>query len=146
MNFEKTSFKNAVKLITSMHKTIYRLTGGVVGGLISGVPNLLLTTKGRKSGRHYTTPLFYLPDGDRFIVVASYGGNPKAPSWWLNLQHDPEGWVEIGHQKFTIEASQADEDLKAKMWPVFVRHYKSYEAYQASTDRVIPLVVLKPVD
>lgn len=142
----KQSYENVVKLITGFHKSIYRLTGGVVGGLISGVPNLLLTTKGRKSGRQYTTPLFYLPDGDRFIVVASYGGNPKAPSWWKNLQHDSQGWVEIGRQRFVIEATQADEGLKAKMWPVFVRHYAGYEAYQAKTDRVIPLVVLTPVE
>ncbi|MGE0494509.1 MAG: nitroreductase family deazaflavin-dependent oxidoreductase [Vulcanimicrobiota bacterium] len=136
--------RSLVRLVTRFHMLVYRATGGVVGGLIAGVPNLLLTTVGRKSGIQHTTPLFYLPDGDRFIVVASYGGNPNDPAWWKNLQKNPQGWVEIGSQRMAVTAHQADDELKRKMWPVFVRHYPAYNDYQARTDRVIPLVVLKP--
>lgn len=137
--------KNLVRLSTRFHILAYRLTGGIVGGLISGVPNLLLTTTGRKSGQKRTTPLFYLPDRGDFVVVASYGGNPKAPLWWKNLQADPTGWVEVGNQTFEVRASEASQELKDILWPVFVRHYPGYENYQARTERVIPLVVLTPV-
>ena len=134
-----------VRLSTRVHILVYRLTGGAVMGLVSGLPNLLLTTTGRKSGKRRTTPLFYLPDGDRFVVVASYGGNPKSPAWWLNFQSDPRGWVEVGGAKFTVEATQASPELKQRLWPVFARHYPAYDDYQARTDRDIPLVVLSPV-
>lgn len=133
-----------LKLITGFHKFLYRATGGVVGGLVMGMPNLLLTHTGRKSGRVFTTPLFYLPDKDRFVVVASYGGNPKPPAWWLNLQAGSYGEAQVGNRVFRVRAEQADEELKAELWPVFARHYPDYDAYQANTDRVIPLVVLTP--
>lgn len=136
--------KRLLKLSTRSHVMLYRVTGGWLGGFVSGLPNLLLTTIGRKSGLERTTPLFFLYDGARFIVVASYGGNPKEPLWWKNLQANPQGWAEVGDQKFAITASQADEELKQKMWPVFARHYPAYEDYKARTERVIPLVVLTP--
>lgn len=137
--------KSLIRLTTRLHIFVYRLTGGSVGGLLSGLPNLLLTTVGRKTGQRRTTPLFYLPDGDRFIVVASYGGNPKAPAWWTNLLANPTGWVQVGHRHFEVRAHQAEPELKARLWPVFVRHYPEYETYQGRTDRVIPLVVLEPI-
>lgn len=137
--------KSLVRISARIHILLYRLTGGLVGGLISGMPNLLLTTTGRKSGLKRTTPLFFLPDRGNFVVVASYGGNPRAPLWWKNLQQDPVGWVEVGSQTFEVRASQASEGLKETLWPVFARHYPGYNSYQARTDRVIPLVVLEPV-
>lgn len=136
--------KKLLKLSTRSHILLYRMSGGWLGGFVSGLPNLLLTTTGRKSGLRRTTPLFFLYDGARFVVVASYGGNPKEPLWWKNLQADPNGWVEVGTETFPVVATQADEELKEKMWPVFARHYPSYNDYQARTDRVIPLVVLTP--
>jgi deazaflavin-dependent oxidoreductase (nitroreductase family) len=137
--------KSLVRLSARFHILLYRLTGGVVGGLVSGMPNLLLSTTGRKSGIRRTTPLFFLPDRGSFVVVASYGGNPRAPLWWKNLQADPTGWVEVGNRTFEVQASEASPELKERMWPVFVRHYPAYEDYKARTDRVIPLVVLEPV-
>ena len=149
--FEKIAFfvlkrKTLVKLSTRIHILIYRLSQGWMGGLISGMPNLLLTTIGRKSGLKRTTPLFFLPDRGRFVVVASYGGNPKAPLWWKNLQADPTAWVEVGGRTFEVRAREAEEELKETLWPVFVRHYPSYETYQERTERLIPLVVLEPVE
>ena len=137
--------KSILKLVTGFHKFLYRLTGGAVGVMISGVPNLLLTHVGRKSGRIFTTPLFYLPDKERFIVVASFGGSPRAPAWWLNLQAAGFGEVQVGNRVFRVRAEQADEAFKAEMWPVFARHYPNYVVYQARTERVIPLVVVTPV-
>ena len=136
--------KRLIRWSTRFHIAVYRLTQGWMGGLISGLPNLLLTTTGRKSGLKRTTPLFFLYDGNRFVVVASYGGNPKEPLWWKNLQADSQGWVEVGEKTFAVTASVADEELKQKLWPVFSRHYPSYDAYQARAGRDIPLVVLTP--
>lgn len=135
---------NLIRLVTRFHQALYRLTGGFVGGLIAGVPNLLLTTVGRKSGKKFTTPLFYLPDGASFVVVASYGGNPQDPQWWKNLQADPRGWVQVGPRSWEVSAEKGSEELKARLWPVFCRYYPEYLSYQARTERVIPLVVLRP--
>lgn len=136
--------KSLVRLSAGFHIAFYRATGGVVGGLISGIPNLLLTTVGRKSGKKRTTPLFFLPDQGVYVVIASYGGNPKAPQWWKNLQANPTGWIEVGNRTFEVRGRLAPEDLKEKLWPVFTRHYPAYDDYQARTDRKIPLVILDP--
>ena len=135
----------SVRLLTAVHRLLYRLSGGAVGGLISGMPNLLLTTRGRRSGRLFTTPLFYLPDGDDLIVVASYGGHPRHPQWWQNLQSEPRGTVQVGPHHWPVQAFEADEALKARLWPVFCRYYPAYQEYQFRTNRLIPLVVLRPV-
>jgi deazaflavin-dependent oxidoreductase (nitroreductase family) len=134
-----------IRLVTAVHTFIYRWTGGFVGGLIAGAPQLLLTTIGRKSGQRRTVPLLCLPDGPNLIVVASYGGCAEAPQWCQNLRANPQGWVQLGPHQWEIRAEQASEELKEKMWPVFCRYYPGYNAYQARTDRVIPLLVLKPV-
>ena len=138
--------RSLIRAITGLHKLLYRATGGVVGGLMEGVPNLLLTTTGRKSGRQFTTPLLYLPDGPDFVVVASYGGNPRDPQWWQNLKANPKGKVQVGRKQWEVRAAQASEETKQRLWPVFCRHYPAYLQYQARTDRVIPLVVLTPSD
>jgi len=137
--------RQVIRLMTALHTFLYRLTGGFIGGLIAGAPQLLLTTIGRKSGQPRTCPLLCLPDGPNLIVVASYGGCAEAPQWCQNLAANPQGWVTLGPHHWEIRAEQADDELKAKMWPVFCRYYPGYETYQSRTDRVIPLLVLKPV-
>ena len=132
-----------LRLVTRLHIALYRLTGGVVGGMISGVPNLLLTTIGRISGKEHTTPLFYLPDGPDLVLVASYGGSPQEPHWWRNLRANPHAEVVVGPHRWKVYADQGSEELKARLWPVFCRYYPDYQVYQDRTDRVIPLVVLK---
>lgn len=138
--------RTLIRVITSLHKAIYRLTGGAVGGMMGGLPNLLLTTTGRKSGRQFTTPLLYLPDGADFVVVASYGGNPRDPQWWQNLKVKPDAQVQVGSQLWSVRATEAGHQLKQKLWPVFCRHYPGYLQYQSRTDRVSPLVVLTPTE
>jgi deazaflavin-dependent oxidoreductase (nitroreductase family) len=133
-----------IRLLTRLHRWLYRLTGGFVGGLLSGAPQLLLTTIGRKSGRRFTTPLLCLPDGPNLIVVASYGGHAVAPQWALNLMANPQAWVQLGSHHWAVHAELADEPLRERMWPVFCRYHPGYLTYQARTDRQIPLLVLKP--
>ncbi len=89
----------AQRFATRLHSSVYRATGGKVGGRLLGSPVLLLTTTGRKSGRPRTIPLLYLRDGENLVVVASNGGTAGDPAWWLNLMADPEANVEVGGRK-----------------------------------------------
>lgn len=143
--FGKKHNRTLMRVINAVHAWVYRMTGGFVGGMLVGAPQLLLTTIGRKTGKRRTVPLLCLPHGPDLIVVASYGGQAAAPHWCQNLRANPQGWVQMGHHRWEIRAEQASEELKALMWPVFCRYYPTYEEYQSRTDRVIPLMVLKPI-
>lgn len=128
-----------------MHTWLYRATSGLFGGLLSGAPQLLLTTIGRKSGRHHTTPLLCLPDGPHLIVVASYGGQATAPHWAQNLMANPQAWVQLGPHHWEVRAELVDSTDRDRLWPVFCRYYPGYLAYQKRTDRQIPLLRLTPL-
>jgi F420H(2)-dependent quinone reductase len=136
----------AQRVFTGAHAFFYRLSGGKLGGRIGKSPVLLLNTTGRKSGEPRTTPLLYLKDGDNLILVASDGGAPKHPAWWLNLQTKPEAEVEIGRKKLQVIAKQADADEHNRLWPLLVDMYSGYAEYQKKTTREIPVVILQPQD
>lgn len=110
-----------------------------------GVPTLLLTTRGRKSGRLRRTALIYGRDGDSFLVVASQGGAPTHPAWYLNLAATPRVHVQVGAEEFDATARTATEQDRARLWPLMARIWPAYEDYQGKTDRQIPVVVLDPV-
>ena len=133
------------KWATRLHASVFRSTGGRIGGRMVGSPVLLLVTTGRKSGRRRTTPLLYLGDGGRYVIVASNGGAAKHPVWWLNLRADPEATVEVGGRKTRVRATEARGAEKARLWKELVRMYPSYENYQGRTDREIPVVLLDPI-
>ena len=110
------------------------------------VPTLLLTTTGRKSGSALTLPLIFGHWGpDEYVVVASKGGAPTHPAWYLNLQSNPEVEVQVKGDKFTARAHTAGGAERAALWPKMVEIYAPYEDYQAKTERQIPVVVLKKV-
>lgn len=132
------------RIFTGIHTFFYRLSGGRIGGRFGKSPVLLLTTTGRKTGKQRTTPLLYLKDGDNLVLVASYGGAPTHPVWWLNLQAKPEAEVEIGRQKLRVTARQANAEERARLWPLLVAMYPSYAEYQKKTTREIPVVILHP--
>ena len=127
------------------HIREYVETGGERGHEWKGVPTLLLTTKGRKSGKWRRTALIYGRDGERYVVVASQGGAPTHPSWYLNLVADPVVQVQVGARHFTATARPASGADKARLWKLMARLW-SYDEYQAKTDREIPVVVLEPVE
>jgi F420H(2)-dependent quinone reductase len=129
-------------LATRFHSSLYRKTEGRFGGQMFGAPVLLLNTVGRKSGKPRTTPLLYLADGDDYAIVASNGGAPKHPAWWLNLRERPEATVEVGGRKARVRAEEAGPEEKARLWPKLVEMYPSYADYQKKTKREIPVVVL----
>jgi len=108
------------------------------------IPVLLLTTTGRKTGRKRTTPLLYARDGNRLVIVASNGGRPLDPSWWMNLKHNPIAMVQIKDVKQTIYAQRAIGSEKDRLWQMMASLYPSYDDYQKRTNREIPIVVLRP--
>ena len=134
----------AQKLATKLHSSVYRATGGRVGGRMLGSPVLLLVTTGWKTGRSRTTPLFYLEDGGRYTIVASNGGALKTPLWWLNLRANPRATAEVGGRRIPVRASEVGGEEKRRLWRELVAMYPSYEAYRKRTDREIPVVLLEP--
>jgi deazaflavin-dependent oxidoreductase (nitroreductase family) len=135
---------NLIKMMSAVHLFWYRLTGGTIGGSLAGRPVLLLTTTGRKSGRRRTTPLVYLEDGDNMVLVASNGGNPRHPVWWLNLERNPEAEVQVRNKKSRVTAETAEGEERERLWGLVVEMYSGYEGYQRTTNREIPVVILRP--
>lgn len=138
--------KFLMRTFGALNTWVYRLSGGkLLGRFAGGAPVCLLTTLGRKSGQPRTAPLLYLVDGDDFVVVASQGGAPQHPGWYLNLTARPSAQVQIGARIFAVTARTVSAEEKATLWPRLVAIYKPYEAYQQRTTRSIPLVRLSPV-
>ena len=130
---------------TKLHNSLFRATGGRVGGSIPGSgPVLLLTTNGRKTGRERTVPLLYLRDGEDLVLVASNGGTASHPTWCLNLRANPVAKVELGDRRLRVRAREASREEKGRLWPRLVEMYGGYEVYQEKTDRPIPVVILHP--
>ena len=134
------------KALTRLHTSIYRLSGGRFGSRIGRVRLVLLTTTGRRSGRTRTTPLLGVPDGDRMILVASNGGAPRHPDWYLNLTADPEVVVQNGGTRRRMRARTADADERAALWPRAVAAWPGYDGYQRRAPREIPMVICEPGD
>ncbi|WP_329007532.1 nitroreductase family deazaflavin-dependent oxidoreductase [Micromonospora rifamycinica] len=125
------------------HIRRYVATGGVEGHEWQpGVFTLLLTTRGRRSGKLRRTALIYGRDGADYLVVASQGGAPQHPSWYLNLLDDPEAEVQVGAETFAVRARTAEPAERATMWPAMTAIWPAYDEYQSRTDREIPVVVL----
>ena len=126
------------------HVQRYRETGGEVGHRWRrGSKILLLTTKGRKTGEPRTTPLIYEEDGDRYVIVASKGGAPTHPGWYLNLQKDPDVELQVLDEVFPARARTADAEERERLWELVNRQWPDYAGYQTKTDREIPVVVLE---
>jgi deazaflavin-dependent oxidoreductase (nitroreductase family) len=142
---EQRALKVFNKTFGSVHAWLYQKTDGKIGSRFAGgAPVMLLTTRGRKSGLSRTLPLLYLHDGEKIIVVASKGGSPDHPAWYLNLKADPDVHVQIGDEKRKMRAETASREQKTKYWPRLIAVYPPYQAYQARTDRDIPVVILRP--
>jgi deazaflavin-dependent oxidoreductase (nitroreductase family) len=128
----------------AVHTGLYRLTGGRMGGRMRNAPVLLLTATGRKTGKRRTMPLLYGRDGDNFVVIASKGGDPKHPAWYLNLQGQ-EAEIQVGRDRKRVRARDAEGEERERLWAQMVGVYPDYAEYQKKTTRQIPVVVLEPV-
>jgi deazaflavin-dependent oxidoreductase (nitroreductase family) len=126
------------------HVKRYVETDGEVGhDWQDGVPVLILTTTGRRSGEERPTPLIYGRSGDDYLVVASKGGAPEPPAWYLNLSEAPDVQVQVKADRFGAHARTATPEEKADMWSTMAAIWPAYDEYQTKTDREIPVVVLE---
>ncbi|MDQ3756628.1 MAG: nitroreductase family deazaflavin-dependent oxidoreductase [Actinomycetota bacterium] len=134
-----------VRNVTGLHAAVFRASNGRIGGRLFGMPTLILTTTGRKTGKRRATMLTTpVVDGDRIVLVASYGGDPRDPKWLLNLRNDPDVEVTMNGRTQRMRARIASPEEKEQLWPRVVAGYKGYGQYQRRTDRDIPLVLLEP--
>jgi deazaflavin-dependent oxidoreductase (nitroreductase family) len=118
-------------------------TDGAEGHEWRGTTVLILTTTGRRSGEQRSTPLIYQPHGDDYIVVASKGGAPDHPAWYLNLEADSEATVQVLGDRFKATARTASPDEKPELWKLMTGTWPAYDDYQSNTSRDIPVVVLE---
>ena len=126
------------------HVDRYRATDGAEGhDWRNGTTILLLTTKGRKSGREYTHPLIYREHDGAYLIVASKGGADEPPAWYRNLQADPDVTVQIKGEVFPARARTATAGEKPELWRAMTEVWPYYDAYQKKTSRDIPAVVLE---
>lgn len=127
------------------HIRRYRESNGEDGHIWNGVPTLLLTTIGRRTGKPRTTPLIYGKDDDRYLVVASRGGAAHHPSWYLNLVETPTVQVQVGAEQFEASARRATSTEKTPLWTTMADIWPAYNDYQNKTQREIPIVILERI-
>jgi deazaflavin-dependent oxidoreductase (nitroreductase family) len=125
------------------HVKRYLATDGEEGHEWNGTHVLILTTTGRRSGEQRSTPLIYGRHGDDYLVVASKGGAPEDPAWYLNLSDQPEVHVQVLGDRFSAHARTATPDEKPELWEEMTARWPAYNHYQHKTNRDIPVVVLE---
>jgi deazaflavin-dependent oxidoreductase (nitroreductase family) len=122
----------------------FRANGGQVSGVLAGTPLVLLHHVGARSGIEHVTPLAYAAvDGDCFAIAASNGGSPKHPAWYHNLRANPAITVELGTQRFEATAEEQTGPARAELWTKLVAQFPDLAKFAASTDRPIPLFLLR---
>jgi deazaflavin-dependent oxidoreductase (nitroreductase family) len=121
----------------------FRANGGRVGGPFEGAPLLLLTSVGAKSGAPRTTPLMYLPDGERLVIFASKAGAPTNPAWYHNLVASHSATVEVGSDTFDVNVSVAAGEERERLFNQQAENYAQFADYAQKTTRQIPVVVLE---
>ena len=132
-----------ITLVGPDHVKAYQESNGEVGYMWNGVPTLLFTTIGRKSGTARTNAIIYTPVGDKYVIIASMGGAPTHPSWYLNIQAHPEIDVQVKGDKFRARARTAQSPEREELWAEAIKDWPNFDVYQSRTDRVIPVVVLE---
>jgi len=128
------------------HIRTYVESGGAKGQRYFGKDALLLTTRGRKTGKPRRTALFYGRDGDRYVLVASNGGNAHNPLWYPNLLEEPRVELQVGKDIFSARACPATEEEKPALWQMMVAIFPQYEVYQRKAKRDIPVVIVERID
>ena len=121
----------------------FRANEGRVGGMFEGAPLLLLTSTGARSGERRTTPVVYLPDGERMVIVASKGGAPENPAWYHNLRANPAATVEVGNEKLDVNAVVTEGEERDRLFDHHAETYPQFADYAQKTSRRIPVVALE---
>ena len=133
------------KVGTGIHRAVFNVTKGRIFGKAFGMPIVELVTTGRRSGRERSTMLSVpVVDGDRLVLVASFGGDDRHPAWYLNLQANPEVRATIAGSTCTMIARIATNEERAELWPRITSVFEGYARYQERTERPIPVIILEP--
>jgi deazaflavin-dependent oxidoreductase (nitroreductase family) len=143
--FDRSQMANlGFRILGGIHRRVYRLSGGKVGGQVGKLPVLLLTTIGRTSGQARTQPLAYTQAGDGYAVIASKGGAAQHPLWYLNLRASPLAEVTVGREMRRVRARDAQGEERERLWRALADLHPGYDRYAQKTSRRIPVVVLEP--
>ncbi|MCV7179146.1 nitroreductase/quinone reductase family protein [Mycolicibacterium sphagni] len=140
---KRPAMRPVTRAFSTMHAWAYRLTKGRAQS--SKYPTMLLTVTGRKSGKPRTVPVIYIEDGDRFVIAAAYSGSDTDPTWWLNLQANPEAVARVSETTTRVRATVATTEERPRLWEKLVAMYPYFTDYQQRTSRSIPVVVLTPI-
>ena len=133
------------KVGTGIHRVVFNISKGRFFGKALGMPLIELVTTGRRSGKERSTMLSVpIVDGERLVLVASFGGDDRHPAWYLNLQANPEVRVTIAGTTRTMIARTATEEERFELWPQITSVYEGYARYQKRTRRPIPVIILEP--
>jgi deazaflavin-dependent oxidoreductase (nitroreductase family) len=124
----------------------FRANQGKVSGQMAGMPVLLLTTTGAKTGRALTRPLVYTRDGDRIVIIASFAGSPRNPSWYHNLVANPVATVELGPDKFQVRATVTSGEERQRLFDRQAQQMAIFREYQSKTTRQIPVLTLTRIN
>jgi F420H(2)-dependent quinone reductase len=135
-----------IKLFWQLHLKIYLWSKGRLVNLIRGLPILVLTTKGKKTGLTRQNALMYLPYGKDFVVIASNLGDEKHPAWWINLNAEPTASVQIADAHYKIHARETEGEEREKLWNAIAAKNSDYEQYRTWTSRRIPVVILENIE
>lgn len=138
-------FFKIFRIFVAINVSLYRLTSGKFGGKVQGLPVLLLTTIGRKTGKKRITPLGYLEHYGSYVITATNAGFDTHPAWFHNLKSHPQVELQIADKQLTAIAEPANPTLRRQLWARFVERAPGYGAYESRTSREIPVVVLRPV-
>lgn len=135
----------AFRVGTGLHRAVFLVSRGRLLGRAGGMPVAILGTTGRRTGRARRTMLTVpVEDGERVVLVASYGGDRRHPAWYLNLVAEPNVTLTMGGRERRMRAREAQGEERAALWGRIMEAYDGYAAYQRRTDRHIPVVVLEP--
>lgn len=138
----RRSMRPVVRTLAGLYAWLYRVTGG--RAQVPGYPTLLLTARGRKTGKPRTAPLVYVADGERFVVSAAYSGSETDPVWWLNLRDRKEAVIDVGGRTIQVRTELATLVERKRYWPCLVAVYPPFTQYQKRTTRGFPVIVLTP--
>jgi deazaflavin-dependent oxidoreductase (nitroreductase family) len=125
------------------HIERYEATDGAEGHDWEGTQTLVLTTTGAKSGAERKSALIYGEHDGDYLVVASKGGAPEPPAWYVNLKKNPDARIQVWGEKLDVTARDATDDEKPELWKIMTGHWPAYDEYQTRTDRQIPVVILE---
>jgi deazaflavin-dependent oxidoreductase (nitroreductase family) len=134
-----------MRAMGALNKRLYRASDGRVMGKMRGVPVLLLTVPGRKTGVERTTPVSYIQDDGRFVVTGSAGGAQSDPQWFRNLRHADRAVIEVGPRRIDVAVAVAGPDERKLLWDKLIAQAPFFANYQSKVTREIPMAVLTPI-